>query len=219
MAIAAKLSASPRAARLRCFLNQFSVPHQGTSVSAAGVELTDPSKLQLIYAGIAAVCAGVACVFDIRNRRIPNRLTGPIFLVGLAAHTFFSGWKGLTDAMVAAFVGGIVFLLFYLAGGMGAGDVKLMAATASVVGLPSIGSLLISTGIAGGLLALGVSVTRGVLRQTMANTFALTVHHRLNGLSPHPKLNLRNPDTIRLPYAVPVAVGCLCVVAKAMVQR
>jgi len=219
MAIAAKLSASPRAARLRCFLNQFSVPHQGTSVSAAGVELTDPSKLQLIYAGIAAVCAGVACVFDIRNRRIPNRLTGPIFLVGLAAHTFFSGWKGLADAIGAALVGGIVFLLFHLSGGMGAADVKLMAATASVVGLSTLGTLLISTGLAGGMLALGVSVMRGVLRQTIANTFALTAHHRLNGLSPHPELNLKNPDTIRLPYAVPVAVGCICLVVKALVQR
>jgi len=194
------------------------VPHQGTSVSAAGVELTDPSKLQLIYAGIAAVCAGVACIFDMRNRRIPNRLTGPVLLLGLVAHTFFSGWKGLADAMGAAFVGGIVFLLFHLAGGMGAGDVKLMAATASVVGLSTLGTLLISTGLAGGMLALGVSVTRGVLRQTMANAFALTAHHRLHGLSPHPELNLKNPDTIRLPYAVPVAVGCLCVVAKAMVR-
>ena len=181
--------------------------------------MTDPSRLQLMYAGIATVCAAVACVFDMRNRRIPNRLTGPVLLLGLAAHTFFSGWRGLADAMGSALLGGVVFLLFHLAGGMGAGDVKLMAATASVVGLSPLGTLLISTGLAGGLLALAASVARGVLRQTMANTFALTAHHRLNGLSPHPELNLRNPNTIRLPYAVPVAVGCLCVLAKAVVQR
>lgn len=172
-----------------------------------------------MYAVIAAVCACVACVFDIRDRRIPNRLTGPVLFLGIAAHAFFSGWKGLADAMLAALLGGLVFLLFHLAGGMGAGDVKLMAATASVVGTSSLGLLLISTGLAGGLLALGVSVARDVLRQTMTNALAVAAHHRSNGLSPHPELNLRNPDTIRLPYAVPIAAGCLCVLAKAMVQR
>jgi prepilin peptidase CpaA len=125
----------------------------------------------------------------------------------------------LADAASAALLAGLVFLMFYLAGGMGAGDVKLMAASASIVGLSALGTLLIFTGLAGGLLAVGVSVTRGVLRQTLANTWAVAAHHRLNGLSAHPELNLRNTETIRLPYALPVAAGCLAVLAKAMVQR
>ncbi|HKO18814.1 MAG TPA: A24 family peptidase, partial [Acidobacteriaceae bacterium] len=171
-----------------CGISSSTTTHRGPSGrtnSASGVELTDPSQTQLIYAAIAAVCACLACVFDIRDRRIPNRLTGPVLFLGIAAHACLSGWKGLADAMVAACLGGLVFLLFHFAGGMGAGDVKLMAATAAVVGSPSLGILLISTGLAGGLLALGMSVARGVLRQTMANVLAVAVHHHSNGLSPH----------------------------------
>ena len=178
----------------------------------------DPTKNQVIYAALALGCASVACIFDLRHRRIPNRLTGPALLAGVAAHAAFSGWKGLADAVSSALIAGFVFLLFHLAGGMGAGDVKLMAATASMVGLSSVGTLLISTGLAGALLAIGVSVARGVLRQTLANTWAVAAHHRFNGLSHHPELNLKNTDTIRLPYAVPVAAGCLFVLAKALVQ-
>ena len=181
--------------------------------------MIDLPKTQVIYAAVAVVCASMACVFDLRHRRIPNRLTGPALLAGIAAHASFAGWKGAADSASAALIAGFVFLLFHLAGGMGAGDVKLIAASASLVGMSSLAALLIATGLAGGLLAVGVSVARGVLRQTLTNTCAVAAHHRLNGLSPHPELNLKNADTIRLPYAVPVAAGCLFVLARAMVQR
>jgi prepilin peptidase CpaA len=179
----------------------------------------DPSKIQVVYAATAVVCSCVACIFDLRQHRIPNWLTGPALIAGMAVHLFFSEWRGLADAASAALLAGLVFLMFYLAGGMGAGDVKLMAASASIVGLSALGTLLIFTGLAGGLLAVGVSVARGVLRQTLANTWAVAAHHRSNGLSFHPELNLRNTETTRLPYALPVAAGCLVVLAKAMVQR
>jgi prepilin peptidase CpaA len=181
--------------------------------------LIDPSKIQVIYAGAAAACACLACVFDLRESRIPNWLTAPLLLAGLLAHTWSSHWRGLADAVVAALLAGVVFLLFHLAGGMGAGDVKLMAATAGMIGLSSVGTLLISTALAGGLFAIAVSLARGVFRETFANASALLTHHGTRGLVPHPEFNLTNPTTIRLPFAVPIAAGCLYTLGTAMVQQ
>src|ERR1700743_2106458 len=83
---------------------------------------------QSIYATAALTCATVASVSDIRERKIPNWLTGPALLTGLVLHLCLDGLHGLGASALAAAIAGGIFLLFYIAGGMGAGDVKLMAA-------------------------------------------------------------------------------------------
>jgi len=181
--------------------------------------LIDPSKVQIIFAGAAAASACVASVYDLRERRVPNWLTGPLLLAGVVAHACAANWKGLTEAVTAAFLGGMLFLLFYVAGGLGAGDVKLMAASAGIVGLPALGTLLISTGIFGALFAICVSLVRGVFKQTLTNTCAVLAHHRTHGLTPHPEINLRSGSGIRLPFALPITAGCLFTLATLVVHR
>jgi len=165
-------------------------------------------KIQVIFAAAATASACVASVYDLRERRIPNWLTAPLLLAGVAAHAITSHWRGLSEATAAALLGGIIFLGFYLAGGMGAGDVKLMAASSAVVGLPTLGTLLIATGVCGALFAICVSVIRGVFRQSVANTCAVLTHHRTHGFTPHPEFNLQSGTGIRLPFALPIAAGC-----------
>jgi prepilin peptidase CpaA len=106
-------------------------------------------------------------------------------------------------------IGGGLFLLFFLLGGMGAGDVKLMAAVGCLVGLESLSRVLIATVLVGAALAVLLALYRGRLRQTIANVAALAVHYQENGLSPHDELSLENVLTLRMPYAVPIAVGCM----------
>src|ERR1700719_5248512 len=98
-----------------------------------------------MYATAAVLCAQIAAAYDVKDRRVPNFLTGPALVFGLALHASFGGWRDLATAAVAAFVSGLIFLIFYLAGGMGAGDVKLIAAVACIAGLPHVGPLLILT--------------------------------------------------------------------------
>jgi prepilin peptidase CpaA len=40
----------------------------------------------------------------------------------------------------------------------------------------------------------------------------LILHHQRNGLRPHPELNVLNQSTLRLPYAVAIACGCVLTV-------
>jgi len=181
--------------------------------------LIDPSKSQVIFAGAASLSACIACVYDLRERRIPNWLTGPLFLAGVLARACAGNWKGLFEALTAALFGGMLFLMFYVAGGLGAGDVKLMGACASIVGLSALPTLLICTGIFGALLAVCVSLVRGVFKQSLKNTCEVLAHHRIHGLTPHPEINLGSGTGIRLPFALPIAAGCLFTLATLVAHR
>jgi prepilin peptidase CpaA len=68
---------------------------------------------------------------------------------------------------------------------------------------------VISTAIAGGVFALAVSIYHGRLRETLRNVVNLLQHHGRQGLKAHSDLNLSNARTLRLPFALPIAAGCL----------
>lgn len=163
----------------------------------------------LTYPATAAACALVGSVFDVKSRRIPNFITLPSILLGLAMHLAFGGWKQLLSSLAAGLICGAVFLLFYIAGGMGAGDVKLMAAVGCIAGMPHVSYLLVLTALSGGVMAVVLAVARGQFRQTVMNVGALATHHSHEGLQPHPDLNLSNQATLRLPYALAIAGGSL----------
>lgn len=160
------------------------------------------------FPALAALCSVVAACFDIKSRRIPNLLVGPALLLSFVLHLCFGGPRGLLDSVEACLAGGAIFLAFYLLGGMGAGDVKLVACVCSIAGLASVPSILVITGLAGGVMAIVLAARHGRLRQTLVNVAGLTTHHLQHGLSQHPELNVRNETTLRLPYGVAVAVGC-----------
>ena len=170
-----------------------------------------------LYLTAALLSAGIGSVYDIRASRIPNALTGCSIVIGLVLHLAVGGWSQLAYALLAGLIGGGLFLLFFLMGGMGAGDVKLMTAVGCLAGLGSLSRVLVATVVIGGALAIGIALSRGRLRQTMTNVGALAAHYQQHGLQRHDELTLENVRTLRMPYAVPIAAGCmvaLCLVAK-----
>jgi len=174
---------------------------------------------ELIYPAASCVCAFAGAAFDIRSRRVPNFLTLPGICCGLLLHFVFGGWAQLGTSALAGLICFSIFLIFWLAGGMGAGDVKLIAAVGCLAGLPNIGNVLVTTALAGGLMAVVLAILRGRAKETLLNVGALVIHHRLEGLTPHPSLNVSNSQTLRLPYAVPIATGCAMALCLAAVQR
>ncbi len=163
--------------------------------------------IELAYAACSLLCATAGAVFDITSRRVPNFVTLPAICFGLMLHLILGGWRQLCAAAAAGLICGSIFLVFYLAGGMGAGDVKLIVATGSISGLSLVGPLLILTSLAGGVMALGVVIYHRRLKETALNICALAAHHRREGLVPHPYLNVGDARTVRLPYAVAIATG------------
>lgn len=105
---------------------------------------------------ILLLIMGTAIVSDLRWRIIPNWLTGPSILVGISLHTFMNQLAGLVFSLEGAALGLGVFVILYVCGWMGAGDVKLFAAVGSILGPAQTISAAIVIALVGGLLALVV---------------------------------------------------------------
>ncbi len=111
----------------------------------------------------------IACVTDVRSRRIPNVLTLGGAAAALVFHAVTAGGAGVGAATIGWLVGTAVFLPFFLLGGMGAGDVKLMAALGAWLGPAEAFAIAIYASLAGGVLALGVALATGYLRTALRN--------------------------------------------------
>lgn len=95
----------------------------------------------LLSVTVLALLLGLAIASDLRAHRIPNRLVG----LGLAAALLLHAWALAADAvslagahwwspLAGAAVGAALLMPLHLSGGMGAGDVKLMAMAGAFVG-------------------------------------------------------------------------------------
>src|ERR1700733_15502199 len=166
-------------------------------------------SMELVFPLASLLCASGSAVYDVASRRIPNFLTLPGLAFGLALHGLLGGWRDSANAALGGLVCGLIFLVFYLAGGMGAGDVKLIAAVGCIAGMPHIVYLLVLTAISGGVMAVVLALARGRLQETIMNVGAIASHHTHQGLQPHPDLNLTNTSTLRLPYALAIAGGSM----------
>ena len=103
-----------------------------------------------------ALTLGCAAVIDdLRRRRISNRITMTGLAVGLLLGVIHGGWRGLGMALAGAALGFGLFLIFYWLGGMGAGDLKLMAAFGGLLGPSGILLAAVLGAAAGALLAAG----------------------------------------------------------------
>ncbi len=106
----------------------------------------------------------VATVEDLIRREIPNWIPVVALTGGIGASAWMSGWSGLGSSLLGVVLGFAVFLVFYLLGGMGGGDVKLMAGLGAVLGASRILEASLWTAALGGLFALG-AIGFGALRK------------------------------------------------------
>jgi prepilin peptidase CpaA len=158
---------------------------------------------QIAGLGIAAI----ACGIDLRRHRIPNWLTFGAAFAGLIYRTAVEGAPGFMDAGAGWFAGAAIFFLPFALGGLGAGDVKLLAALGAWFGLTDAIWLGLYTGIVGGVIALVVALFRGYLRQAFSNVGLLLTHWRVAGLSAVPELTIHNGNAPKLAYGVSIFAG------------
>src|SRR5262245_51807698 len=112
----------------------------------------------------ALTLAALAARADVRTRKIPNRLTFPAMLLGLATHLVLGGPAGLWSALAGMAIAGVVLIPGWLMKWMGAGDVKLMAAAGAWLAFPHAAFAMLASLVAGGVIAAVVAIRRGVLR-------------------------------------------------------
>ncbi len=157
----------------------------------------------------ALLVASVAAASDLATRRIPNLLTLGAAAVALVYHTATNGPTGFGTALAGWLVGAAVFFPFFALGGMGAGDVKLVAAIGAWLGPLGAVQVALAAAIAGGLVAAIVMLRARYFRTAVQNLRLLFLHWGVNGVSALPQLTLASGQGPRLAYAVPILLGTL----------
>ena len=155
----------------------------------------------------ALIVALVAVACDLRMRRIPNLLTfgGALAAIGYAVAV--GGFAGFESAAGGWLLGAALFFPFFALGGMGAGDVKLLAALGAWVGPNDAVWLAMFAAMAGGVMGFIVALGRGYLSTAFRNLWVILMHWRVAGVQPVPGLTLTDSKAPRLAYALPIAAG------------
>jgi prepilin peptidase CpaA len=158
-----------------------------------------------------------AAVIDGWKLKVPNWITFPLIVAGWAYSTVYFGWEGLAWSLLGTIVGLLLLLPAYAIGGMGAGDVKLLAGVGAWVWATTTLYAFCVSALVGGVIALVMvlwrrdwphhshqfwSILGEILEVRDANALAATAAQRKSTM-------------LLLPYGIPIAIGSIAYFAWA----
>ena len=151
-----------------------------------------------------AAGGGSGAIVDLYTRRVPNLLTAGITAAGLTLAALHQTATSVPMALAGLALGLALMLPGHFIGATGAGDVKLLAATGTLLGPAGILRAFLYTAIAGGILAVVVALRRRRLRATVERTADLV---RTGGAN---VATIEHPSSDnRFAYAPAIALGAL----------
>jgi prepilin peptidase CpaA len=156
------------------------------------------------------VLVAVAALNDLASRRIPNLLLLSGLVAALVLHAISPDPRAaLLASLGGAVVGLMIFLPFYVARGMAAGDVKMMATIGAFTGPAVALNIAIFSWCAGGVMALALLLLRGRLLLALGNLWRLlrAVVLRL----PASTSRAATESAGTMPYGVAIAAGTIYV--------
>jgi prepilin peptidase CpaA len=145
--------------------------------------------------------------YDVRYRRIPNRLVLATLVSGLILNSLFGGLAGLYGSVSGCLLAFILMFILHIFGAMGAGDVKLFAAIGAVTGVQFVLPTFLIVVLTGGLLAVVSMIRAGAVITTMHRVLQILV-----GLLPGwemPKFAVPSDRKHTIPYGVAITVGTI----------
>lgn len=153
----------------------------------------------------------VAAIIDGYKLKVPNWITFPMIIGGWVFSTVTFGWAGLGWSMLGTAVGLALLLPAYAIGGMGAGDVKLLAGVGAWVWSEvTFYAFCVST-VIGGVIAVGMILYRRSWKK----------HHDQFWVICNEVMTIRDPEQLStiaaerkssmllLPYGIPIAIGTI----------
>jgi prepilin peptidase CpaA len=149
------------------------------AVIAAGLQVWSGQKqFGFFLLALCFVVCTAAAWLDVATRRIPNALTYPAILIGLALNALappalealgfdtaavWLGASGLRDGLLGFGLCAAIGIVSFIARGLGGGDVKLLAAVGAMLGLDAVIAVLFNTLLVAALIGLINWAVRGTL--------------------------------------------------------
>jgi prepilin peptidase CpaA len=149
----------------------------------------------------------ISAAYDLRSHRIPNYLTYTAMLLGIIFNTSLTGFEGLLFSFTGTATGLGVLFTFYLMGGMGAGDVKLLGSVGSFLGAKGVFWSFLFSAIAGGLYSIILLI---VFRKKFTGLFSNIYYSGVHLIMTRRLLDfgtIHTDNRPRLCYGLAIAVG------------
>ncbi len=105
---------------------------------------------------VLLVCVGT----DLKSRKIYNKVIFPSLFITFGLQLYITGFSGLLESLLGFLVGLAILFIPYLMGGMGAGDVKLLALIGAVKGVAFVLTTAFYMALLGGVIALFILLFR-----------------------------------------------------------
>lgn len=160
---------------------------------------------------VVSIILIVAAWIDGKELRVPNWITYPMVLAGLAYSTWAGGLPGLGAGIIGMFVGLLTLLPLYAVGGMGAGDVKLMAGIGAWLGWQiTFAAFCVST-VVGAVMAVCMVLWRKSFHRHYDN-FMMILSEWMIVKNPFKLSEIaaeRKQRMLLLPYGIPICIGSI----------
>ena len=166
------------------------------------------SYVHLVWGAVFTALLVAGCVSDWRTRKIPNELVAVILATGwLFALYSPDVWRALGMSVAGTVLGFAIWIAFYLAGAIGAGDVKFFAAAGAWLGPGLTWRAALIAAVAGGVLAIAFLVLEKRLGVVLRRMAMAASSGSLAGVADQP--GVRAGGRRPLPYGVALAIGAL----------
>ncbi|HLO12994.1 MAG TPA: prepilin peptidase [Pseudoneobacillus sp.] len=167
-----------------------------------------------MWTNILLILLLIICVItDLKERKIYNKILLPIFLIAITYSFISSGWSGLITSILASFVGLSILLIPYLMGGMGAGDVKLLAVIGALKGIGFVLMTSLYMALIGGIIGLFILLFhKGLVARIKQIFYFFTI--RPQGVK-IPILLDKEALSTTYPYGVAIALGAVGAIFEA----
>ncbi len=152
-----------------------------------------------------------AAYIDGKQLKVPNWITFPMVLSGLLYHSVAAGWTGAGDSLSGITWGLLCLLPLYAVGGMGAGDVKLMAGIGAWLGATTTCWAFAVTVVVGALMAVVMIAFSGKV-QHHVRQFVHIAYEIMTVRNPRLLFAIakdRKPTMYLLPYGIPICIGSI----------
>ena len=152
-----------------------------------------------------------AALIDGWKLKVPNWITFPMIVSGWVYSAVFFGWTGLAYSLLGTAVGLGLLLPAYAIGGMGAGDVKLLAGIGAWVWATVTLYAFCVSAVLGGVIAIAMVLLRGKWLHHMTQFF--TIIGEITEVRDPNTLSAiaaeRKSSMMLLPYGIPIALGTI----------
>ncbi len=159
--------------------------------------------LDIILISILIICF----LTDLKYQKIYNKIIYPTLLTVIVIQIISSGFSGFKTSILGFIVGLSILLIPYFLGGIGAGDVKLLALIGATKGSIFVLNTALYMALIGGIIALLIIVYKKELKNFF-KTIVTWISSLFNGV----KYKIEQPTsslTQKYPYGIAIVGGAL----------